>query len=316
LALGVYFGYQNGLSRRIAREQITVVQVAAEQYQLAFQDVAAGNYENAKTRIEYVLQIYPQFPGAPELLQTILLNIEQPTAAPTTPVLTTATPEVTGTPDTRAAEQIFAEIQQAVVAKQWDLVIQDVMALRETNYDYQKVLVDGYYYIALRNRGIQKIQSGELEQGLFDLSTAEQIGPLDGEADGVRTWAQLYLSGASYWDVNWQQAIDIFAQVKDAYPYLMDSSGMTALERYRVALYSFGDQYAASGDYCKAYDYYLQSLAVAPDPDVQSTADLYAANCQSMQASPTPTQELTPVITETPPPPAEPTPVSSETSAP
>ena len=315
LVLGVYFGYRNGIARRLEKEKITVVQVAAEQYQLAFQDIAAGNYENAKTRIEYVIEIYPQFPGAPELLHDILLNLEQPTAMPTLIEEFTPTPAVTSTPDFRAAEQIFTEIQQAVTEKQWDQAIQDIIAIREVNYDYRKVQVDGFYYIALRNRGIQRIQSGQLEQGLFDLATAEQLAPLDGEADGVRTWAQLYLSGASYWDVNWQQAIDIFAQVKDAYPYLMDSSGMTAIERYRVALYLYGDQFAASGDYCKAHEYYLQSLAVGPDANVQATAQRYAEACQAMQATPEPTEELTPIPTEqTPLPPTEPTPEQTPTA--
>ena len=114
--------------------------------------------------------------------------------------------------------------------------------------------------------GIQKIQAGELEQGLFDLSSAEHIGPLDGEAEGVRSWAALYLSGASFWDVNWQRAIEIFQQIKEAYPYMMDASGMTAIERYRVALYRYGDQIASAGDYCTAYQYYLRSLAVARTP--------------------------------------------------
>jgi len=315
LVLGAYFGYRNGLARRLEREKTTVVQVAAEQYQLAFQDIAVGDYENARTRIEYVIKIYPQFPGAPELLRDILMRLEQPTAMPTLIVEFTPTPAVTSTPDLRAAEQIFTEIQQAVAAKQWDEAIKEIYAIREVNYDYRKVQVDGFYYIALRNRGIQRIQSGQLEQGLFDLATAEQYAPLDGEADGVRTWAELYLSGASYWDVNWQQAIDIFAQVKDAYPYLMDSSGMTAVERYRVALYRYGDQFAASGDYCKAHEYYLQSLAVAPDPEVQATADRYAESCQAMQATPEPTEELTPNPTEqTPLPPTEPTPEQTPTA--
>ena len=309
LVLGAYFGYRNGIARRLEKEKTTVVQVAAEQYQLAFQDIAVGNYETAKTRIEYVIKIYPQFPGAPELLHDILLNLEQPTAMPTPIAEFTPTPAVTSTPDFRAAEQIFTEIQQAVAAKQWDQAIQDIIAIREVNYDYRKIQVDGFYYIALRNRGIQRIQSGQLEQGLFDLATAEQFAPLDGEADGVRSWVQLYLSGASYWDVNWQQAIDIFAQVKDAYPYLMDSSGMTAIERYRVALYLYGDQFAASGDYCKAHEYYLQSLAVGPDANVQATAQRYAEACQAMQATPEPTEELTPIPTEqTPLPTTEPTP--------
>ena len=85
--------------------------------------ISKGNYENAKTRIEYVIEIYPQFPGAPELLHDILLNLEQPTAMPILIEEFTPTPAVTSTPDVRAAEQIFTEIQRAVMAKQWDQAI-------------------------------------------------------------------------------------------------------------------------------------------------------------------------------------------------
>mgnify|MGYP007001780649 CR=1 FL=1 len=75
LALGVFLGYRQGIARRLARSETTVVELAAEQYQLAFQDMAAGNYQNAKSRIEYVIRIYPQFPGAPDLLRDILLDL-------------------------------------------------------------------------------------------------------------------------------------------------------------------------------------------------------------------------------------------------
>ena len=315
LALGVFLGYRQGIARRLVREQTTVVEVAAEQYQMAFQDMAAGNYQNAKARIEYVIKIYPQFPGAPELLRSILMNIEQPTPTATLAIISSLTPSPSGTPDTRSAEEAFNAISAAAAAKDWQAVVDNVIAIQQINYDYRTVDVAGYYYIALRNLGIQKIQAGELEQGLFDLSSAEQIGPLDGEAEGVRSWATLYLSGASFWDVNWQRAIDIFQQVKEAYPYMMDASGMTAIERYRVALYKYGDQIAGAGDYCTAYQYYLRSLAVAQDPSVQATADLYKQNCEASRPTevtptePTPPGETPiPPTEETPPPTEEPTP--------
>jgi len=315
LAIGVFWGYRRGIARRLSREQTTAVEVASEQYLLAYQDISAGNYQNAKARIEYVIKIYPQFPGAPELLRSILMNIEQPTPTATLAIIASLTPAPSGTPDTRSAEEAFNAISAAAAAKNWQAVVDNVIAIQQINYDYRTVDVAGYYYIALRNLGIQKIQAGELEQGLFDLSSAEQIGPLDGEAEGVRSWATLYLSGASFWDVNWQRAIDIFQQIKEAYPYMMDASGMTAIERYRVALYKYGDQIASAGDYCSAYQYYLRSLAVAQDPNVQATADLYKQNCEASRPTevtptePTPPGETPiPPTEETPPPTEEPTP--------
>lgn len=312
LAIGVFWGYRRGIARRLSREQTTAVEVASEQYLLAYQDISAGNYQNAKARIEYVIKIYPQFPGAPELLRSILMNIEQPTPTATLAIIASLTPAPSGTPDTRSAEEAFKSIAAAAAAKQWQAVLDDVIAIQQINYAYRTVDVSGYYYLALRNLGIQKIQAGELEQGLFDLSSAEQIGPLDGEADGVRSWATLYLSGASFWDVNWQRAIEIFQQLKEAYPYMMDASGMTALERYRVALYKYGDQIANAGDYCTAYQYYLKSLAVGPDANVQATAEIYKQNCESSRPTQvTPTQPTPPDGTLTPPTevmPAPPTP--------
>ncbi|MGV8050510.1 MAG: hypothetical protein AB2L21_09255 [Anaerolineaceae bacterium] len=313
LILGAWTGYQNGIQRRLNLEKTTVVEQASVQYELAYKDISTGNYENALKRVEYVISIYPEFPGAPELLRMILMQVEQPTATPTMGFIFTPTPMITSTPDLRSAEETFNTLQQNIVNQQWDLAIENVLSIRQINYEYRTVDVDGLYFIALRNRGIQKIQSGELEQGLYDLATAEQIGPLDGDADGVRSWAELYLTGASYWDVNWQQAIDIFYQVQAAYPYLMDSSGMTAIERYRVALYRFGDQFAASGDYCKAQEYYNLSLGVGSDPVIQATATYLGEACLNMERTPEDGGDTTPTPPATEPPPVEETPTPGET---
>lgn len=144
LALGVFLGYRQGIARRLARSETTVVELAAEQYQLAFQDMAAGNYQNAKSRIEYVIRIYPQFPGAPDLLRDILMKIEQPTPTATMVAILSLTPLPSGTPDTRSAEEAFNAIVAAVSAKQWQAVIDNVIAIQQINYTYRTVDVAGY----------------------------------------------------------------------------------------------------------------------------------------------------------------------------
>ena len=127
-----------------------------------------------------MIRIYPQFPGAPDLLRDILMKIEQPTPTATMVAILSLTHLPSGTPDTRSAEEAFNAIVAAVSAKQWQAVIDNVIAIQQINYTYSTVDVAGYYYIALRNLGIQKIQAGELEQRLFDVSSAGRIGPLDG----------------------------------------------------------------------------------------------------------------------------------------
>ncbi len=55
-----------------------------------------------------------------------------------------------------------------------DLAVQTVQSLKESNYDYRTIEVDGLYFIALRNRGIQRIWAGQLEQGMYDLTIAAE----------------------------------------------------------------------------------------------------------------------------------------------
>jgi hypothetical protein len=63
---------------------------------------------------------------------------------------------------------------------------------------------------------------------MYDMSLAEQFGPLDKEADTYRTWARLYITGASFWEIDWEQVINYFSQVYAAVPMLRDGSGVTA----------------------------------------------------------------------------------------
>ncbi len=66
--------------------------------------------------------------------------------------------------------------------------------------------MDGLIYLCLRNRGIEKILSGQLESGIYDFTLAEQFGPLDGETENYRNWARLYLLGNAFWGAYPEQA--------------------------------------------------------------------------------------------------------------
>ena len=302
LVLGGWLGYHNGIQQRLDKQNATIMDKISLQLEHAYLDINAGNYENAKVRVEYIIDLYPNFPGTSDLLAEIMLHLETPVATATQVYLAMPTSQATSTPDLRGAETTFVQIEQLIRDQKWDEAIQNISAIRENHYDYKTVAVDGYLFIALRNRGIQKIYSGQLEQGIYDLSTADQLGALDGDADSARTWASMYLKGASFWDVNWAEAVNIFEQLSSAMPYLSDASGMTSLERYRIALYRLGDQYALQGDYCTARDYYVQSLAIGGNADLQATATSYGNTCAERNVTPAPPTETLPPVTETPTP--------------
>jgi len=299
IILGVLIGVRGGINQRLEQERSSSLIKALEQYDLGVADLQNGRYENAQQRFEYVLRLDPEYPGAADMLYQALFQLNNKKTQTPTP---TPTPTQTATPsisDQAGAEERFINIKALINNERWSEAILEMDLLRKFDLNYRPVDVDGYYYIALRNRGVEKIlQLGELEQGIYDLSLAERFAPLDKEADSFRVWARLYLTGASYWDVNWEQVVYYFSQIQPAFPNLRDGSNMTATERLRRGLIKYGDQIAATGDFCKAQTFYEQALALGSDPVAQPTVAWVAEKCWDIQ-NPTPK----PVIeTETPTP--------------
>jgi len=321
--LGTYLGYH---AAQVARSQMSreqIVTLATEQMMLAQQDLEQGRFQNARRRLEYVIQLDPNFPGVQEKLAEVMIQEAFSLTPTATIALATSTP--TPTPDFRGEEEIFNNARQLLAQKEWFAVLDMLDALRNKNLTYRAVEVDGMYYIALRNRGLAKINNGNLEGGLYDLALVERFGPLDVDAQGVRNWARLYLTGAAYWGVRWDQVIFYFSQIVPAYPGLRDVNGVTALERYRMALIKYGDQLATEGKYCEALKQYEAAQQVAPDGMLEPTMTAVYNLCYvqptetpTLPFTLTPTPSTTGVIlppTETPTPPA-PTETPTATPAP
>ena len=113
-AVGGWMGYNTGIDLRIQNEEGNVAMVAATQYALAEQDILNGKLETAKRRLEYVIQVDPNFPGAAERLSSVMLDLAikyKPTEVPT--------PTVSPTPDLRGEEEMFTQIEQHIRASDW-----------------------------------------------------------------------------------------------------------------------------------------------------------------------------------------------------
>jgi tetratricopeptide (TPR) repeat protein len=299
-----YAGYNSAVDQRSHFQDTQVAGEAANQYILAQQDIAIGNYDRARQRLEYIIKIDPNYPNASEQLAFVLTQ-QRITATPTL----APTPTLTPTPDYRGREELFAQAQNSLIGHDWTTTIDTLLLLRKNYPDYMAVQVDDMLFVALRNRGIDKIsQQHDLEGGNYDLTLAERFGPLDAEANNWREWADIYIRGASFWDVDWGQAVYYFSQIADAVPNLSDSSSWTASNRYRDALLGYGDWYAAQGKWCEAqaqYDAYMSLLA---DPQVEPTAVYASDKCQQASAvPPTPAVETPTPGGETPTPTVEPT---------
>ncbi|MBL8063064.1 MAG: hypothetical protein JNK32_08610, partial [Anaerolineales bacterium] len=251
VGLGAYSGIQGGIG---VREEVALsnqTQQLAEQFALAQLDIDAGHYENARQRLEFIINADPNFPGAKEKLTEVLVlsTIPTPTIAPT----------ITATPDFSGVESAYTRAQELVRAQDWTGALAALDTLRKMDPNFKTAQVDGMYYFALRNKGYDLItKEGNLEGGIYFLTLAERFGPLDNSAKGLREGARAYMTGASFWELDWEQAANYFSQVAGGWPSMWDGT-MTASQRYYTASVRFADDLYAALDYCAAYDQYQKA---------------------------------------------------------
>ncbi len=295
-----YAGYNSAIQERTQHQRTVVAGEAAMQFDLALQDIAAGNYERARQRLEYVIDLDPNFPNAEAQLVRVLIELRT-TATPTV----APTPTLTPTPDTRGRDELYAQAQTALQAREWTTAIDTLLTLRKRYPDFNAVHVDGMLYVALLNRGIDRISLlADLEGGTYDLALAERFGPLDSEANNYREWAEMYIRGASYWNVDWAQAVYYFSQLSVSAPNLTDASGWTSRDRYLKALLGYGDYLATNGDWCGAQEQYDTYMSLIADAVVEPTAVNAADQCSqgdTGESTPVPLPTgITPTPTPTP----------------
>jgi len=297
-AVSAFAGYRSGLNSRTKAQATRVAGSLQQQYDLAMQEIQNKNYERAHQRLEYIIQIDPSFPGVTEKLAEVIMQMNiTPTPIPS------PTPEMTPTPDLRGAEELFKQAQQYLYDSEWTKAIDTALTLRKNNIDYQPVLVDDIIYTALLNRGKDKIlKQQDLEGGIYDLTLAERFGPLDAESKSYLTFSRLYITGASFWELDWGQAVYYFGQVAPSLPNLTDNSGWSANERYRLALIHYGEVLANQKQWCQAAEQYAIAVSLgSASADVNNAYNNVLQKCggpaQPTQAAET-TTDVNPEVPE------------------
>src|SRR5581483_1342519 len=254
LGLGGLGGYQRGIAIRVDEQRKQINSQLMEQFQYALVDEQFGRYDSARQRLEYIIKNDPSFPGAQTELANVLVKMTIPTSTPT--------PTLTPTPDLRGEDAMFATIQQLITAGDWQNALTELDQLRKRDPAYKTSQVDGMYYFALRNYGVDLIlKQGNLEGGIYELTLAERFAPLDRDAAGLREGARAYINASSEYGTNWQRSTYLFSQVASAWPSLWDGT-MTASQRYQFSLMRYGDVLFGQKRYCDAVEQYqtAQSL--------------------------------------------------------
>jgi hypothetical protein len=320
IVIGVLGGYGSGMGKRISAQNTQVTGQLDDQFKLGQEAFNAGQYELAKQHYEFVIQHNPEFPGVQSAYANLLIQmLITPTPVPTLTLASTATP------DTRGVDEIYSNViallstpDENLCGRDWDGIIAKLDSLRKADITYLAAEVDGMYYISLRNRGLCKIypQTFEpnascqdlhinLEGGIYDLTMAERFGPLDSAADAMRTWARMYIAGASFWDQDWPQAQDLFSQLMASVPHLADSNCTSATERWRLATIGYANQLMAAEDYCGAVKQFKDAFSIdSPlNATVFPTATAVRDQCVGGEGgnnTPKPRKTKTPVATEAP----------------
>jgi hypothetical protein len=310
LAITVFSGYRSGLGVRQQTRNTAIMQQLGEQFQNALVDIQFERYENAKLRLEWIIQNDPNFPGAQEKLTEVLVQINQQENY----VAPTATPSQVPTPDFSGIEDAFAKAKQFIDAKDWVSALSALDEMRKLDPTYQTSQVDGMYYFALRNHGYDLItQHGNLEGGIYYLTLAERFGQLDNNANGIREGARYYILGASFWELDWKQTLFYFNQVYGGWSSLWDGT-MTASDRFRIASMRYGDELYGQKKYCDAVTQYDNAQAIAPLDKISApNYDKAYVGCNPPTPTVDPLTLITPTVevigTEPPatePPPTEP----------
>jgi tetratricopeptide (TPR) repeat protein len=306
LALGIFGGYQSGVSIRRNAESSSLMEQLGEQFQFALVDMEFGRYEIAKQRLEFIIEKSPEFPGAQEKLTEVLvqINLQANYVAPT------GTPSLTPTPDFSGAEQAYARAQQLIAVQDWPGTLGALDQLRKLDPNYNAPQVDGMYYFALRNNGYDLIiKQGNLAGGIYYLTLAGRFGQLDNTANGTLEGARVYLIGASFWEVNWEQAVIYFTQARN-WGGLWDGT-MNSSERFWYASMRYGDELFAKGQICEENEALIQyqnaQLIAALDKLAQNNFDQALLVCfpptgtpdPSLLFTPTPATDVVPTV-ETP----------------
>lgn len=297
LALGGLGGYQSGIGIRKNTASQVISKQLTEQYQFALVDEQFGRYDAARQRLEFIIQNDSSFPGAQNELAKVLVFMTVPTVTPT--------PTLTPTPDVRGVQALFSTAQQLIAAGSWSDALTELDQLRKHDPTFNTSQVDGMYYFALRNYGVDLIiKEGNLEGGVYQLTLAERFAPLDREANGLREGARAYIQASSFFGVDWKQSVDYFSQAANGWPSMWDGT-MTASQRYHIALMRYGDLLFGRSQFCDAVQQYqaAQTIGNLDQPAASNFNQAYQT-CYPPTETPAPTVLVPPtdIPTATPTP--------------
>ncbi len=135
LVLAGLGGYQSAIASRVQARTELVNSQLLDQFQRALVDEQFKRYDDAKQRLNFILQNDPSFPGAQTEYAKILVLSSIPTP--------TMTPTLTPTPDVRGQQAMLTTAQQYISTGDWVNALTELDQLRKKDPSFNASLVDG-----------------------------------------------------------------------------------------------------------------------------------------------------------------------------
>lgn len=292
-----FMAFQRGqeLSLEYARQD--QAEQVVKQINLARGDIEDENFARAMSRLEWVLE---REPGSEEALalHTEAENGLNARLHPTPIPEPTETPEPVETDDPETASEetanqaAFDSLQVLMADGEWEAAISAITDFQHHFPDERRGETDEMLYNAYINLGVKLISGTQIELGLFYLTQAERLGDLPIEVQDQRTWAELYLDGIGYYNVNWETTIFYFRGLCAAAPFYQD-----ACQKLFDAYVAYGDQYASILEWCPAEEWYSEAIRLENEAEVVEKRREASTNC--LEATPTPPAPITDTISIT-----------------
>jgi hypothetical protein len=286
-----YLAWQRGQTIRVENTQQALREQIANQIELARGDIDNGNFALATRRLDWVLERDPSSEEAQNLQDEAQSGLNA-RLTPTPNLSPSPTPETSETPDDPAdpgqasTEAAFTNLETLMDEGKWEEAVSAIALFQRDFPNQRRQQTDEMLYNAYINLGVKLVSGTQSELGLFYLGQAEQLGDLPLEIEDQRTWAELYLEGIGYYDVNWEITIFYFRGLCSAAPFYQD-----ACQKLYEAYVAFGDQYALALDWCPAEEWYIEAVRLDNISEVVDKRREASTNC--LEATPTPDAPIT-----------------------
>jgi hypothetical protein len=224
----------------------------------------------------------PGYPGAAQCYATAVTALT-PTPTPTVIVVQ------------RTVEDVWSEAQERFEAQDWHGTLDLLNELWRMDAEYEAEQVNSMRHTALLAYGRQALDDGWLEEAIYYLDQAAELGPLDPGLEAERQLAARYVSALNFCGVDWQECTTRLTALYSSNPGYRDVFGqlLNAYLQWAEAMVNIQE-------WCPAETQYGTLQQYSPSDSTEARRAEAAQNCLLATPAPVPGQ-ITGTVTVTVP---------------